>query len=42
MSLIIDPKDEHPLWKNYMDKLNTLPKEEQLKWMKEINTFLVT
>jgi len=36
MSWIIDPKDEHPLWRNYMDKLSTLPPNEQSKWMKEI------
>jgi len=36
MSWIIDPKDEHPLWRRYMDKLNTLPLNEQSRWMKEI------
>ncbi len=36
MSWITNPKDEHPLWRKYMDKLNTLPLNEQSKWMKEI------
>jgi len=36
MSWIIDPKDEHPLWRNYMDKLDTLPPNEQSRWMKEV------
>jgi hypothetical protein len=30
-------EDEHPLWRNYMDKLGEMNPKEQTEWMEQID-----
>lgn len=32
MAWILNPEDEHPLWRQYMDELEKMNPEEQRKW----------
>ena len=36
MGYKINSENENPLWRNYMDKLETFNLKEQTDWMKEV------